>query len=91
MLPSVRVPPPPSTNTGPIKVFEPFKTRFHEPCLVIWPVPVILLAKVTCPRPGPKNVTFVASVTALLMMNMPEFRCSTTAVSPANVSAVPVR
>ncbi|MCG3150662.1 MAG: hypothetical protein PCFJNLEI_04153 [Verrucomicrobiae bacterium] len=60
---NVSVPPLPSTSTGPVKLFEPRNTRSYAPCFVIWPVPVMLLASVTCPKPLPRKVRLVARTT----------------------------
>ncbi|MCG3150718.1 MAG: hypothetical protein PCFJNLEI_04219 [Verrucomicrobiae bacterium] len=86
----VSVPALPSTNTRPVKLFEPWNTSSYTPRFVIWPFPVMLLAIVTLPKPAPRKVKLVAKVNWLLTMNAPLFCCTTAAVAPLMISELPV-
>ena len=58
-------------HTLPAKLLEPWRMRFQLPIFVSAPVPVILLASTTAPKPGPSNVVSVERPMALLTMNIP--------------------
>ena len=71
-VPSVNVPLE-LTKTGPTNVLDPPSTTLNAPpCLVIWPVPTMLLARMTAPTPAPSNTMPVAKLTTLLTTATPE-------------------